>query len=133
MNRAPRIAALGLTAVDVLWSVSNTIGDFRNMEETLTVGGTKSDVERTGPFTVAWWESRTAEELRDIINRGFAGGQEFTGAVAEVERRARAETRRLRDLAAAEALARKKRGQMIWRSLAAALVLAALLGFWFGL
>ena len=103
------------------------------MDQTLIVGAANADVEPSVPYSVAWWESRTAEELRDIINRGFAGGQEFTGAVAEVERRARAETRRLRDLAAAEALARKKRGQMIWRSLAAALVLAALLGFWFGL
>ena len=103
------------------------------MEETLAVGANHADVERPEPYSVAWWESITAEQLRDIIHRGFAGGQEFAGAVAEVERRAREETSRLRDLAAAEAFARRKRGQLIWGSVASVLAMATLLGFWFAL
>ena len=44
-------------------------------------------------YSVAWWQSRTPEELRDIINRGFAGGDAFGGALAESERRVREEAR----------------------------------------
>ena len=84
------------------------------------------------PYSVAWWESRTATELRDIINRGFAQGPAFRGAVAEVERRAREETRRLRDLAAAETLRRRQRNQIIWGSAASVLAIATVLGFWLG-
>lgn len=102
------------------------------MAESLTVGATRTYDHSHEPFSVAWWESRTAEQLRDIINRGFAGGPEFAGAVAEVERRARAETRRLRELAAAEALSRRKRSQAIWGVAASTLAIASLLGFWFG-
>ena len=84
------------------------------------------------PYSVAWWESRTATELRDSITRGFAQGPAFSGAVAEVERRAREETRRLRDLAAAEALRQRKRNQLIWGAAVSTLAIAAILGFWFG-
>ena len=78
---------------------------------------------------VSWWGSRTAEELRDIINRGFAGGQQFRDAVAEADRRASQETRRLRAIAAAEALRRIKRRKILWAA-AAALLIIAVLGFW---
>jgi len=78
---------------------------------------------------VAWWGSRTAEELRDIINRGFAGGQQFRDAVVEAERRASEETRRLRAIAAAEALRRIKRRKILWAA-AAALLIIVVLGFW---
>ena len=60
-------------------------------------------------FSAAWWEMRTAEELRDVIKRGFAGGDAFQGAVAETERRAREATSRLRQEAAAQAAVRKRR------------------------
>ena len=86
--------------------------------------------ESLEPFSVAWWESRTAEQLRDIINRGFAGGPEFPGAVAEIERRAREETRRLRELAATEALRRKKRKLIIWGIVVSVFAITALLGYW---
>lgn len=82
------------------------------------------------PYSVAWWESLTPEQLRDIIRRGFSSGETFQAAVAETERRARQETKRLRELAAAESLARRKRLEIVWGLAASALSLAALLGFW---
>ena len=102
------------------------------MDETLAVVANDSAVESIEPYSVAWWESRTAEDLRDIINRGFAGGQVFKAANAEIERRAREETRRLREQATAAALARRKRNEIIWGVAAAVLAIAALLGFWLG-
>jgi hypothetical protein len=81
------------------------------------------------PNSFASWECRTAEELRDIINRGFAGGQQFREAVAEAERRASEETKRLRAVAAAEALSRKKRKQILWGA-AASLLMIVVLGVW---
>jgi hypothetical protein len=100
------------------------------MDQALTLVATQTGDAPVEPYSVAWWESRTAEELRDIINRGFAGGQIFKAANAEIERRAREETRRLRDLAAAEAVARRKRKELIWGVGASVLALAVLLGFW---
>jgi hypothetical protein len=100
------------------------------MDEALTVVAARAETDAVEPYSVAWWESRTAEELRDIINRGFAGGQVFKAANAEIERRAREETRRLRDLASAAALARRKRNEIIWGVVTSVLALAALLGFW---
>ena len=83
-------------------------------------------------FTAAWWERRSAEELRDIIKRGFAGGDAFQGAVAEAERRARDATRRLREEAGAAALIRNKRLKLIAiGALAAVAVSAASAGIWF--
>ena len=106
------------------------MGAFMTMDEVLAVVDEQASVESVEPYSVAWWESRTAEELRDIINRGFAGGEIFKAANAEIERRAREETRRLRDLAAAEAVARRKRKELIWGVGASVLALAVLLGFW---
>ena len=48
------------------------------------------------------WEQRSYEELKDIVGRGFAAGQDFVAAAREMERRGRdcdreetiAETRR---------------------------------------
>ena len=49
-----------------------------------------------------WWRSRTSDELRDLINRGFAGGDLFTAATAEAKRRS-GEARKLADEEAAAA------------------------------
>ena len=108
------------------------MGVVMTLDETLAVVANDSAVESIEPYSVAWWESRTAEDLRDIINRGFAGGQVFKAANAEIERRAREETRRLREQATAAALARRKRNEIIWGVAAAVLAIAALLGFWLG-
>jgi hypothetical protein len=60
-------------------------------------------------YSPAWWRNRTSEELRDIINRGFAGGDLFAGAAAESARRSN-EARRLAEQEAAElSQARRRR------------------------
>ena len=58
-------------------------------------------------FSADWWKSRSADELRDMINRGFAGGDLFSGATAEAARRS-GEARLLADEEAA-ALSRRQR------------------------
>ena len=68
-------------------------------------------------YSVAWWQSRTPEELRDIINRGFAGGDAFGGALAESERRVR-EAARLKEQAYVDPI------QHAWRIKFAALSIA---------
>jgi hypothetical protein len=97
-----------------------------------TLAGTRTsanDAHET--FSAAWWEARTAEELRDIINRGFAGGGTFHGAVAETERRARDATRRLREAAVAAASRRKRMKVVAIGALASVAVIAAYAGMWF--
>src|SRR5215204_3724524 len=108
------------------------MGALMTLEESLAAGAAQIDADSHEPYSVDWWESRTATELRDIINRGFAGGPEFPGAVAEIERRAREETRRLRELAVVEALNQARRKKIICGIAASALAIAVLLGFWFG-
>ena len=41
------------------------------------------------PYSDAWWQERSAEELREIMDKGYRLGPAFAGATAEVERRAR--------------------------------------------
>lgn len=99
------------------------------VKETLAVIRADTATEAVEPYSVAWWESRTAEELRDIINRGFAGGQAFQAAVAEAERRSREETKRLRALAALQAERRNKRNRIIM-GIVGAVAAIAVLGMW---
>ena len=99
------------------------------LDETLAVVGNEAAITSLEPYSVAWWESRTGEELRDIINRGFAGGQAFQSAVAEVERRAREETSRLRAAAALEAERRNKRNRLLIRA-AGALAAMTIVAMW---
>jgi hypothetical protein len=78
--------------------------------------------------SAAWWHARSAEELRDIINRGFRMGAAFEGASIEAERRAREAVRRTREQA--EALVRRearKRLVTLGAILAAMLALVPLL------
>ena len=98
------------------------------LNETLAGTGTTVPDEPAGQYTAAWWQGRTAEELRDIIKRGFAGGEAFHAAVSETERRAREETRRLRDLAALAAERNRKRKRLLVGT-AAVVTIAASAGF----
>jgi len=41
------------------------------------------------PFSPAWWQNRSSDELRAIVQRGVRGGETFFAAAAELERRAR--------------------------------------------
>ena len=91
------------------------------MEHTLTVVATDVEATPPEPYSVAWWESRTPEDLRDIINRGFAGGPMFKAANAEIERRAREEVKRLREIAALE---RERRNRLLLRLAGAVAALA---------
>lgn len=101
------------------------------LNETLAVTGTTVPDEATGQYSAEWWEGRTAEELRDIIKRGFSGGLAFQGAVSETERRAREETRRLRAAAAVEAERRTRRNRVIVLGTVAAVAISASAGIWF--
>ena len=98
------------------------------LNQTLADTGESRADEALQPYSAAWWQRRTAEELRDIIKRGFAGGDAFQGAVSETERRAREETRRLRDLAALAAERAKMRKRVVLGSIAL-VVIAAFAGF----
>jgi hypothetical protein len=102
------------------------------IEEMTAVAGTDGAAESQEQFSAAWWQRRSAEELRDIIKRGFAGGEAFQGAVAEAERRARDVTQRLRESAAAQAEARRKRRLVVLGSLAAISVTMAAGSWIFG-
>ena len=94
--------------------------------------GTAPAAGNDGPretFSAEWWQNRTGEELRDIIKRGFAGGEAFQGAVAEAERRGREVTQRLRAEAAIEAERRKKRLRIIAGGAIAVLLLLFVIGW----
>jgi hypothetical protein len=73
----------------------------------------------------AWWESRTPDELREIIKRGFGGGETYDRAVAETERRAREAMRRMR--AESDAVARREaRKRMVTLAAAIAIFLGSM-------
>lgn len=92
------------------------------VEQSLAATAAPQAAGTSEPFSVTWWEGRTAEQLRDIIKRGFAGGQVFQDAVAEAERRAREETTRLRAIAAIEAVSRKRRKWIVGGAVAASVL-----------
>jgi hypothetical protein len=74
-----------------------------------TLGEDATQEGESGQFSADWWHNRTPEELRDIINRGFAVGDLFPAATAELARRAE-EARRAaeREAAALSDLERRK-------------------------
>ncbi len=102
-------------------------------DETIAAPGASIANAEREPYSAAWWHDRTAEELRDIIKRGFAGGDAFQGAVAETERRAREATKRLREAAAVEAERRKKLKKVIILGAIACVTMAASASMWFAL
>jgi hypothetical protein len=111
-------------------------GCFRLMEASMTpeltiAAAPPATATPNEQFSAAWWEMRSAEELRDIIKRGFAGGDAFQGAVAEAERRAREATNRLRAEAAAVAAKRRRRLKMLAiGALVGIAVIALSMGAW---
>ena len=70
------------------------------VNETLIRTGIEEPEAEPPPYSAAWWELRSAQELRDMIKRGFDVGTAYDGAVVETERRARQRTRELREQAA---------------------------------
>jgi CO dehydrogenase/acetyl-CoA synthase beta subunit len=60
-----------------------------NVDEALKEADTEIIPTAAEPFSVAWWQSRSTDELREFINRGHRQGPVFDAASAETERRAR--------------------------------------------
>jgi len=75
------------------------------MNDTMT-SGEADRVEAVEPYSPAWWQNRSTEELRALLDRGF-GSAAFEGATAETERRAREDLRAQDD--AAETMAEQKK------------------------
>jgi hypothetical protein len=96
------------------------------VEEAESVSTRAADPE---PYSVEWWQARSAAELREIIKHGFRLGSAYDGAIAETERRAREATRRMRDQALVES---RKRARIRAAVLAAAFVIfaSALMWLW---
>lgn len=74
------------------------------------------------------WENASTQELRAIIGRGLAGGDEVAAAIAETERRARA-----RAAAEAPAPAVSPYSQRRFRTLVVATVMTIVVGIALGL
>lgn len=75
-----------------------------------------------------WWQSRSSDELREFINRGFAGGDLFAGATAEAARRSSEAQRAAQEDAAVASvrLRRKTRKLLLLRALVLISLLATL-------
>ena len=54
------------------------------------------------------WEGRSHDQLKEIVNRGLAGGDDFVCAACEMERRSR-------EFLDAEELAQKEAARIKWR------------------
>lgn len=78
------------------------------------------NVETEVAYPASWWESRTAEELQEYVRAGFIGGEMFTGAQRELERRGREATQQVNEAARQEILHRADQADR------AALIAAAL-------
>ncbi len=75
-------------------------------------------------YSANWWESRTLEELQDLARTGLASGEVGSGALREIERRAR--ERASADQQKTELQVVEKEGLRIW--LLAAVLIALLIG-----
>jgi hypothetical protein len=58
------------------------------------------------------WESYSAEQLREILDRGLAAGDAFTFAAAEIERRAGEVARRAREFSSGVYETRHRRARL---------------------
>lgn len=58
----------------------------------MSVEATSPDILGAGngpqPYSRAWWQERSGDELREIMSHGFELGPAFDAAMAEAERRA---------------------------------------------
>lgn len=77
-------------------------------------------------YPASWWESRSAEQLQELVRGGFMFGDMFDGAQRELERRARESARDL-DAAADEVIQhRVEQGNRVAFTAAAISVIAAI-------
>jgi hypothetical protein len=84
------------------------------------------------PYSSAWWEGRSPQELRDLVQSAFRTGTVYECAVQEIERRARELTRRARDQAAVEQKRRKKLQRLLWAGIAVLFAITIAVGVWSG-
>lgn len=103
------------------------------LREPLTLDDSPAAAAPAEPYSAAWWESRTPEELREFVKGGFQAGALFDAAVQEVERRARALTRQARVVAAAEQARRKLVRRFILIGLGVLAVALVAAGIWEGI
>jgi hypothetical protein len=68
-----------------------------NIQGTLAGRAQEEAPQEPELFSAEWWQVLSAEELRDIIKRGYGVGPAYDGAVAETERRAREALKRVRE------------------------------------
>lgn len=99
------------------------------LDETSNLSATNDQHVSYLPYSKDWWEGRTSEELRDIINRGFAGGEIFKGATAEVERRTKL-AERAREAAAAEEERQRRAIRLIVLAAVLGVTIAGSTGIW---
>jgi len=71
----------------------------------------------------AWLRSRSAAELKQIVERGLLAGDMFYSASREIERRVREENQRKREAQEAQKRRSKKRGRKLDAVTIAAIVL----------
>ena len=79
-----------------------------DVDDTLASTEAKAPDAADEQALAAWWQTRSTEELRTILSRGFGTGAAFEAATAETERRARERLKRDEEAAAIENQ-RKKR------------------------
>jgi hypothetical protein len=85
------------------------------------------------PYSRTWWEGRSPEQLRELVQGGFQAGTVFESAVQEIERRARELTRRARVEAAAEQARRRRLQRLSLAGIALLLAIIVAVGVWSGL
>ena len=83
--------------------------------------------DRQFPNSTAWWQTRTHDQLQELIKPGFAGGESFDGALREMQRRIRDSELRDREAAQANVQQREERkGRVaLWAAIASLLVAIA--------
>jgi len=78
------------------------------------------------------WEGRSHDQLKEIVDRGLAGGDDFVGAACEMERRSR-EFFEAQERAQAEAARiRWRRRLIVWLTIGAVGALAAIAWYIWG-
>ena len=76
-----------------------------------------------------WWESRSGDDLKEILQRGFLGGEMFEAANREMRRRIAALDKAEEEARAASAAHRTSVLKWILIAFAAAILGAGLLGY----
>ena len=79
-------------------------------------------------YSPSWWEGRSSDELRLVIDRGLQGGDLFDAAIREMQRRDAQAPVDEHAAVVGEIALRKKRARLAWIFAAVAIVLAGVAG-----